>query len=178
MVVYNIADGDKLEKVHVALLFNSGTSALPNWVQLCKATDNTITLNAETEDLDFIVDKNPTTIIKRYKPSINNPLTCYKGSPDYEYFWPKFYNLPTGADANGEILVVFMNDETEGAFKAWRCPVTFVLDNLNPVDSSLTMTTQFNGTITKGTVTVTAGVPTFTEESAASDDSDEDTDGE
>jgi hypothetical protein len=42
------------------------------------------------------------------------------------------------------------------------------------------MTTQFNGTITKGTVTVTAGVPTFTEESAASDDSDEEenTDGE
>lgn len=163
MVEYKMKDGDKLEKVHVAILFNSGSSDSPTWVQLAKATDNTITLNAETEDLDYIVDKNPTTIIRRFKPSINAPLTCYKGSPDYEYFWQKFYDLPTGADANGEVLVVFMNDEdSEGNYKAWKCPVTFVLDNLNPVDSSLTMTTQFNGTIVKGTVKVTSGTPAFT----------------
>lgn len=164
MVEYKAADGDKLEKVHVAILFNAAMGEeSPSWVQLSKSTENTITMNAETEDLDFIVDKNPTTIIKRYKPSLNNPLTCYKGSPDYEYFWPKFYNMPTGADANGEMLIVFMNDEdSSGNYKAWKCGVTFVLDNLDPVNSSLTMTTQVNGTVEKGTVKVTGGTPAFT----------------
>lgn len=162
MVVYHAENGDKIEKVHIAILFNKGTESAPEWVQLAKSTENTITMNAETEDLDFIVDKNPTTIIKRYKPSLNNPLTLYKGSPDYEYFWPKFYNMPTGADANGDMLIVFMNEENTGKFDAWRAGVTFVLDNLDPVNSSLTMTTQVNGTIVKGTVEIAEGVPTFT----------------
>lgn len=163
MKEYTIADGDKVEKYHVALLFNSGTSASPTWVQLSKSTENTITMNAETEDLDFITDKNPTTIIKRYKPSLSNPLTLYKGSEDYTFFWEKFYNMPTGADANAEMLVVFMNEkDSDDKYKAWKCDVTFVLDNLDPVNSQLSMTTQVNGTITLGTVTVTEGVPTFT----------------
>lgn len=158
---YPIADGDKVEKYHVAILFNKGTKALPDWVQLAKATENTITMNAETEDVDFITDKNPTTLIKRYKPSLSNPLTLFKGSPDYEYFWPKFYNMPTGADANGEILIVFMNEKNSDAYDAWKCETTFVLDNLDPVNSQLTFTTQLNGTIEKGTVTIEEGVPTF-----------------
>ena len=162
MKEYAIANGDKVEKYHIALLFNAGTKSERDWKQLCKATENTISLNPETEDLDFIVDKAPTTVIKRYKPSLNNPLTLYKGEDDYEYFWPKFYNLPTGSDANGEMLIVFMNEKNTGKYDAWLCDVTYVLDSLDPVNSTLTCTTNINGTITKGTVTISeAGVPTF-----------------
>lgn len=162
MVEFGIENGDKVEKVHVAILFNKGTAELPNWIQLSKSTENTISMNAETEDLDFIVDKNPTTVIKRYKPSLNNPLTMFKGSPDYEYFFPIFYKMPTGTQANGEMLVVFMNEETEGEYLAWKANCTFVLDNLDPVNSQLTINTQVNGTVSFGTVTVADGVPTFT----------------
>lgn len=168
MKEYAIADGDKVEKYHIALLFNAGTSGNPDWKQLCKATENTISLNPETEDLDFIVDKAPTTIIKRYKPSLNNPLTLYKGEDDYEYFWPKFYKLPTGANAGGEMLIVFMNEKNTGKYDAWKCNVTYVLDSLDPVNSTLTFTTQVNGTVEEGTVEVDAeGVPTFTKAVAA-----------
>lgn len=163
MKEFSIADGDKVEKVHVAILFNSGTSLSPTWVQLSKSTENTITMNAETEDVDFITDKNPTTLIKRYKPSLNNPLTLFKGEADYEYFWPKFYGMPTGADANGEMLIVFMNEkDDDGNYAAWKADVTFVLDNLDPVNSQLTINTQVNGTITLGSVAVTGGTPAFT----------------
>lgn len=165
MKEFEIANGDKLEKFHVALLFNKGTSEVPSWVQLCKATENTITLNAESEDYDFIVDKSPTTLIKRYKPSLSNPLTLFKGEEDYNYFWEMFYNLPTGAGSQGEMLIVFMNEkESSHTYKAWKCDVTYILESLDPVNSQLTCTTQINGTIAKGTVTVAEGVPTFTEE--------------
>lgn len=158
MVEYGIENGDKVEKYHVALLFKDGA----NWKQIAKATENTISLNAETEDLDFIVDKSPTTIIKRYKPSLNNPLTLYKGDDDYNYFWPKFYNLPTGASANGEFLIVFLNEPTGNhKYAAWKCDVTYVLDSLDPVNSQLTFTVNVNGTTDRGQVTVTSGVPTF-----------------
>lgn len=163
MKEYAIENGDKVEKYHVAILFNKGTSSVPNWIQLAKSTENTISMNAETEDVDYIVDKNPTTLIKRYKPSLNNPLVMVKGSDDYEYFWPKFYNMPTGADANGEMLIVFMNEKDEsGKYAAWKTNVTFVLETLDPVNSQLTLTTQVNGTIEAGLVTVTEGTPSFT----------------
>lgn len=161
MTEYEIKTGDKVEKYHVALLVKKGSE----WVQIAKATDNTINLNAETEEVDYITDKSATTLIKSYKPSFSSPLTLVKGSPDYDYFFDKFYNLPTGADANGELLIVYMNEKDEsGNYKAWDCDVTFTIDNLNPVSSQLTVNIQVNGTIRKGTVKVTAGDPTFTPE--------------
>lgn len=162
MKVYDIKDGDKVEKYHIAILFNKGTKLAPNWIQLSKATENTINLNAETEEVDYITDKNPTTLIKKYKPTMANPLIMVKGSEDYEYFWPKFYALPTGADANGECLVIFLNEENDGVYDAWKADVTFTIETLDPVNSQLTINTQFNGTIEPGTVAITEGVPTFT----------------
>lgn len=168
MNTYAIADGDKVEKYHIALLFDASSTDTPEWKQLAKATSNSISLNAETEDLDFIVDKSPTTIIKRYKPSLSSQsLTLYKGEDDYDFFFPKFYNLPTGADANGKMLIVFMNESTTVSsttkFDAWLCDVTYVLETLDPVNSSLTFTVNINGTITQGKVEVdSSGDPTFT----------------
>lgn len=169
---YPIANGDKVEKYHIALLFNKGTAESPIWVQLAKAQENSISLNAETEDVEFIVDKNPTTLIKKYKPSLNNPLTLFKGEEDYDYFFNTlFYNLPTGAAADSQLLIVYMNEKVaEHQYKAWKCGCTFVLDNIDPVNSQLTCTTNCNGTIDRGTVTITNGVPAF--------ESDEDGDSE
>lgn len=163
MQIHTLAKGEQLKKYHVALLLNSGTSDAPEWVQIEKSTDNTITMNAETEDRDFITDVNPTTILKKYKPSLSEPITLYKGSPDYEFFWKKFYGMSVGSDAVSEILVVFMNEDlgTE-QYASWRCEVACVCDNLNPVDSTLTFTINFNGTITQGYTAVADGTATFT----------------
>lgn len=167
MKIHTLSEGEQLRKYHVALLVNNGTSASPTWVQIEKSTDNTITMNGETEDRDFIVDEQATTVLNKYKPSLSEPITLFKGNPDYEYFWDLFYNTKVGTNATSEILVVFMNetDDTETtSYKAWKCGCTFVCDNLNPVDGTLTFTINFNGSIAKGTVTVsTSGEPTFSE---------------
>lgn len=168
MKIHTLSEGEQLRKYHVALLVNKGTSASPEWVQIEKSTDNTITMNGETEDRDFIVDEQATTVLTKYKPSLSEPITLFKGNPDYEYFWDMFYNTNVGSKATGEILIVFMNEtttgDTETAYLAWKCGCTFVCDNLNPVDGTLTFTINFNGSIAKGSVTVnTSGEPTFTE---------------
>lgn len=171
MKINTLAEGEQLKKYHVALLVNKGTSAKPEWVQIEKSTDNTITMNAETEDRDYIVDVNPTTILTKYKPSLSEPITLYKGNPDYEFFWSKFYNMDVGSSAVSEILVVFMNEEpASGKFRAWKCSCACVCDNLNPVDSTLTFTINFNGTVAKGYVEVDeSGNPGFTEGDAPAD---------
>lgn len=168
MKVNTLAEGEQLQKYHVALLMNKGTSSAPSWVQIEKSTDNTITMNAETEDRDFIVDTSPTTELKRYKPSLSEPVTLYKGNPDYEMLWDDFYNQKVGSSAVHELLVVFMNEtgtgsDDETTYKAWKYEAAFVLDNLNPVDGILTVSINCNGTVALGSVTVSSsGEPTFT----------------
>lgn len=167
MKINTLAEGEQLQKYHVALLMNKGTSAAPSWVQIEKSTDNTITMNAETEDRDFIVDKSPTTVLKRYKPSLSEPVTMFKGNPDYEMLWEDFYKQKVGSAAVHELLVVFMNETAEGSgggteYKAWKYEAAFVLDNLNPVDGIMTVTINCNGTVDLGTVSVADGTPTFT----------------
>jgi len=154
--------GGELKKYHVALFVAEAGSGTPTWTQVCKSTDNTITLNAQTAERDFIVDHAPTTIIERYSPSLSEPLTLVKGESDYDFFWKKFYELPVGAKAKGKMLIVFYNGGTS-KFKAWSCNVLFTFDNLNPVDGTLTVNININGTITKGTCEVVGSVPTFTE---------------
>lgn len=155
MQIYKAEKGEQIKKYHVALFVKktSGT-----YVQISKSTDNTITMNAETVDRDFIVDKSPTTLVERYKPSLSEPITLFKGDLDYEFFWDLFYSQKTGANAQGKILVVFMNEDSTGdsgdEFKAWEADCTFICDNLNPVESTLTFNINMNGTPTMGTVSI------------------------
>lgn len=166
MKVFPIADGDKVEKYHVALLFDKSTTDTPDYIQLAKATENTINFNPETEDRDYITMKTKETLVKSYKPSLSNPLTLVKGDDDYEYFWPKAYKLPTGAGAKGTMLVVFLNEPTTSGsstvYDAWLCDTTFIMQSLDPVNSQLTFDTNINDW-TEGTVSIDSdGKPTFT----------------
>ena len=157
-------DGGFVKKYHVALFLNTGTTSTPEWTRIKKSTDNTITMNAETKDFDFIADEAPTTILDRYKPSLSQPLTMIKGEPDYEYFFEKFYDQATGSDAETDVCIVFFAAETEttGTYKAWKASALMVFDNMNPVEGTITANINFNAGITLGTATVTQGVLTIT----------------
>jgi len=119
-------------------------------------------MNAETKDFDYIVDESPTTEVDRYKPSLSQPITMYKGNVDFEYFFTKFFAQSVGADAHTDILVVFYGADVSTAYKAWKSECILLLDNMNPVESTITATINFNGTTDQGTAVVTAGVPVFT----------------
>lgn len=164
--VKHLENGGEVKKFHVALFVDELEKK--GYVQIQKSTDNTITMNAETLDRDFIVDESPTTILSKYKPSLSEPLTLVKGEADYDFFWKKFYGMATGSSAKGTLLIVFYNDETsDGKFKAWEGEVLFVLDNFNPTESVLTVNINMNGTVKKGLATITGGTVTFTEQASA-----------
>ena len=145
-----VSDGTMLKKHHVGLWINSGTYETPEWVRIKKSTENTITMNAETREVDYIVDENPTTILDKYKPSLSQPIVMYKGEPDFEFVFDKFFKQSVGADAEGEVLIVFYGaDGVSGRAKAWRSKCVFTIDNLNPVDSTITVGIDFAGTTEK-----------------------------
>ena len=99
--------GTMIKKYHVALFLNGGTTDVLDWKQIKKSTDDTITMNAETQTFDYITDESPTTEINRYAPSLSQPITMYKGEPDYEFVFDKFFNQAVGAAAHSDILIVF-----------------------------------------------------------------------
>lgn len=153
--------GTMVKKFHQLFFINSGTVSVPVWKQIKKATDNTISMNPETSVRDYIVDESPTTVLERYAPGMSFPITMYKGEEDYEYFYEKFYNLHTGADADTQLLFVDYAHGTS-SFNAWLASVVVVIDSMNPIDSTITANITINGTVDQGTATVTAGVPVFT----------------
>lgn len=159
--------GTMVKKYHVALFINTGTPTVPVWKRIKKSTDNTITMNAETQTFDYIADESPSMEIDRYSPSLSQPVTMYKGEDDFEFFFDKFFNQAVGADAHAEVLIVFYSHAVATSYKAWKSSCVLVLDNMNPVESTITANVNFNGTTEKGTAAVTAGVPVFTGDTTA-----------
>jgi len=140
----------------------------PDWMRICMSTAFDLNMNPETEDRDYICDEAPTTELKQYKPSFNTPLVMHEEEPDYDFIFGKFFNQDTGDKAKSELLLVFFQEPVDAAttpthFKAWRVDCTIILSDLNSVDSTLSFDTNFAGTVKKGYVTISDGVPTFTE---------------
>jgi hypothetical protein len=166
-----------VKKYHIALFLNSGTSENPVWVRVKKSTSLELSMNPETQDYDYIVDQNPTTEVLRYKPSLNQPITMYKGEADYDFAFGKFYNLQTGEKAKCEVLVVYMQEDmtrvvdgiTKTVYKSWRNIATLTVASFNAVDSIITLDVTFGGTIDHGYTYPNEGtkVPVFVKESDA-----------
>lgn len=165
-----------IKKHQIALFFDTEAEpSTPSWKRIKKSTELTLSFNPETEEFDYIADENPTTELTKYVPTLEQPLKMYEDEPDFEYFWEKCYNLPTGSAARVPMLIVFMfgaeGSGSSAAYKAWQVDCMVSFNEMNGVDSELNFELLFGGTIKRGTVTVTGTapdyVPTFTEGSEA-----------
>lgn len=144
-------------KKHLIGLFVKTNEA---YVRIKKSTQLTIAMNGETEEFDFIADESPTTELKKYAPSIEQDLSMYKEEKDYKFFFDKFYNMASGADAHVKAMVVFMQEgDKSGGFKAWETDAIINFTDLNAVDSKINFTLNFGGTIKKGVAKVTGEAP-------------------
>lgn len=154
-----------VKKWKIAPFINKGTSDSPEWVRIKKSTALDISLNPVTQDFEYISDESPTTELMSYKPSFNQALTMYKGEPDYDLVFKRFFELKTGDDAKADVLIVFFQEEEPaGGFKAWQSEAIISVQNMNAVDSTISFDVLFGGTVKKGTVTLPAGKPVFTED--------------
>lgn len=153
-----------VKKHLIGLFLNDGTSSAPVWKRIKKSTELTISMNPETEDFDYIADENPTTELMKYKPSIDQDLTMYKGEPDYDMMWPYFYEARTGSEAHKECMIAFMQEgsPTTG-YAAWKTDAVISVQDLNAVESKLNFQVLFGGDLKKGLATKTGDTIAFTE---------------
>lgn len=153
-----------VKKHLIGLFLNEGTSSVPVWKRIKKSTELTISMNPETEDFDYIADENPTTELIKYKPSIDQDLTMYKGESDYEMMWPYFYETRTGSKAHKECLIAFMQEgNPETGYSAWKTDSVISVQDLNAVESKLNFQVLFGGDLKKGLATKTGDTITFIE---------------
>lgn len=142
-----------------------GTST-KTWGRIGKSTIFDLVLNAETEENDFIEDEMATTEIMSYKPALDQELQTNKGDATFDYIYDMFFNLPTGEAVKKDLLIVFDGATSDGSgdevFNAWLCQATLTLDHFDSVAEKIYFSFSINK-ITRGTATVEAGVPTFTE---------------
>ena len=97
-----------VKKYKIGLWIYDEAGVLP--VRVEKSTAMDISLNPTVNTRDYIVDQHPTNEIDDYAPTLNQAVTMYKGSPDYELLFPHAYDLPTGGKAKRNVLVVFMQE--------------------------------------------------------------------
>lgn len=141
-----------------------------------KSTSLTLSMNPVETEYDYIADESPTTEVEDYKPSIDQDLSMYKGSDDYEMMWPYFYEMRTGSDAHTDCIIAFMQQPvdstgtdiaagestTVAGFRAWKTDSVISVQDLNATDKKLDFKVIFGGGVKKGYVTVAEdGTPTF-----------------
>lgn len=163
-----MSEQTQLIKKHLIRPFlNNGTSELPDWVQIKKATEFTRAMNPQTEERDYIADEHPTTEVMDYKPSENLSITMYKGEPDFELFYDIYKKRAIGSEAQKEFLLVYIFDsstvESTTYYYAEKTNASVTVEELNASGKSLTCNVYENGTPVKGYVTIETGVPTFIE---------------
>ena len=163
-----MSEQTQLIKKHLIRPFlNKGTSELPDWVQIKKATEFTRAMKPQTEERDYIADEHPTTEVMDYKPSENLSVTMYKGEPDFELFYDLYKKRAIGSEAQKEFLLVNIFDsstvETKTYYYAEKTNASVTVEELNATGKSLSCNIYENGTPVKGYVTIENGVPTFTE---------------
>ena len=156
-----------LIKKHLIRPFlNSGTSANPSWVQIKKATENTINMNPNTEDRDYISDEQPTTELISYKMGVSYGVTTYKGEPDFELFYDLYKNRYVGSDAQKELLLAYLFDKEQVGddvmYYAQKWNSTIVVNDFNTVGTVIDVDVNANGTPTEGYITITDGTVAFT----------------
>ena len=163
-----MSEQTQLIKKHLIRPFlNKGTSELPDWVQIKKATEFTRAMNPQTEERDYIADEHPTTEVMDYKPSENLSVTMYKGEPDFELFYDLYKKRAIGSEAQKEFLLVYIFDssvvENKSYCYAEKTSASVTVEELNASGKSLACNVYENGTSVRGYVTIEGGTPTFTE---------------
>lgn len=147
----------------------SGTN--PTWsLAGKKTTDSSWAYDAATTEETYVTDDVATTTIDSYAVSMEDEMRCNFGDPVYDFVNDIRYNLKTGDDAITKVLLIDKYDVTDDTFKAQVFNCSISVSNYGGAGGetpTLTYSINCNGNPTNGTATISAGVPTFTENVSA-----------
>lgn len=150
----------------LALCVDTSSDGTPTWLRVKKSTTLTVSMNAETEDFDYIADEVKSTEVKAYAPTIDQDLAILPSEPDYKFFYEMYKSLPTGDAAHKQFLLTYLQDKlSTGKYYATKNEGIVSFTDYNAVDGKLNFNISFCGTPVKGSVEVAQGVFTFTADS-------------
>lgn len=144
--------------------FATAGSSSPAWFLLGKdVEDASVELNPDTETVKNILDETNVND-NGYEPSLD--LDTYYANPGdsiYSKIKDIAMNRLTGDSCKTKILEVVV-DKTTGAYDAWTEDVIVKPQSYGGPQGGVNIpfNITFSGNRTKGTVTFTSGVPTFT----------------
>jgi hypothetical protein len=144
-----------------------GTSTTPmtfDWAQIDLSEIYEYALNPEETTKAYIKDRDDSTKIDRYAPTMDQEIELVRGNKCYDFMFKLFREKPTGVTAMVPALFVYpleVDGDTTVPAEVYTEAVVS-LSALNTQDGKLTFTIKMNGTATLGTVVVESGVPVFT----------------
>lgn len=153
----------------MAFLNTVPTAGTETWALVGNGmTSGSYTYEATETSETYIVNDNATTTVDSYALSVDGEMKCIYGDEVYDYINSLRYQLATGTDAETTVLLVDKYDVSEtNKFKAQKFACSISISSYGG-DGGATPTIGFkinvNGDPTNGTVTISEGVPTFTEE--------------
>ncbi len=167
-----MADIEKIKRSKFAAFINTTPGgASETWARMGKGfTSQTISYNPESTTEQYIDEDSSTTTIDRYAPTMDGQQTAYKGEPVFEYIDGLRKKRAIGADAETDVLLVYLyggasDDAT--TFPAEKQHVSVQIDDFGGEAGGtlpVNFTINFMGDPVVGTVAVSGGKPTFTED--------------
>lgn len=146
--------------------FNIGTLAAPKWVLLGDGiTSMTEEFNPESDTKQYINQKNGTTNLKSYTPSISVERE-YISDDLQEWMNEKIKTLPTGTQAISEyVRINLLDTPQDGKYPAVKRKCTYQFDSIggdagSELVSSMTLGGVGDGV--QGTFDITEGSEVFT----------------
>lgn len=157
----------KIKRSEFATFLNTTPDGTATYSRMGKGiTGQTVAYNPSTTSETYIHEDAATTSVDSYSLAINTPQTCYAGEPVFEFIDGLRRSRAVGADAETDVLLVYIYSSTAGnAYAAEKCKVAISVEEFGgdggaPV--SITYTLNLNGDPEIGTATITDGKVTFT----------------
>lgn len=148
--------------------FNIGSATTPSYVLLGDGiTSLTEEFNGESDTKQYINQKNGTTVMKSYTPSISVEKEYIKDDDLQDWMNEKIRVLPTGSDAQSDYIRVniFDTTSTTGVYKAVKRKCTYQFDSIGGDAGSELMNNMTLGGIGDGIQgTFNVSSKTFTED--------------
>ena len=157
----------KIKRSEFATFLNTTPGSAATYSRMGKGvTGQTVAYNPTITTETYIDEDSATNSIDAYAPSINTPQTCYAGEPVFEYVDGLRRARAVGADAETDILLVYLySSESANSYAAEKCKCAISIEEFGgdagaPV--SITYTISLNGDPEIGTAAIQDGAVTFT----------------
>lgn len=156
----------KVSREQIATYLDITPTALtPSWAILgVGITDYGQDYNPQTTTEKWIIHKNATTTLDSFQIQADAEQTCYYGDAVYDFVNNLRRTAGVGSKVVSHVLDIDLYDAVGNTYKATKYDCAVIVTSYAKGENpAIGYTIYYNGDPVLGTVTISDGVPTFTE---------------